>query len=367
MTRHERERRFWMFTVLGCSAVFLGLVLGARTIALSAAPGAGEDPAQAPAKASARAEPGRAPAPAAAPAPAQVPTRADTAPGQAPAMWKNSLGMEFVHIAPGEFHMGTTPAEVERLLKQFPDAKREDFSAEQPAHTVRISHPFEISKTKVTIGQFHVFVAATQYPADADADSRVGAKPRPWFPQADDHPMVNVSWKDVHAFCDWLSAQEKGRVRYRLPTEAEWEYACRAGTTTLFPNGDDPEKLALIGNVADASAHRRYPDWNWTIQADDGHVYASPVGVYAPNAWGLYDMIGNVWEWCEDHYDPGYYKTLKAPCVDPVGPAQGDARVIRGSCWFIPPRRCRPADRGGFAPGFRCSFLGFRLVAVRSE
>jgi formylglycine-generating enzyme required for sulfatase activity len=271
--------------------------------------------------------------------------------------------MEFVHLEAGEFTMGTTPAQIELLLKLFPDAKREDFSAEQPAHTVRISKPFLMGKHKVTISQFHSFVAATQYPADADADSRQGAKPRPWFPQAEDHPMVNVSWNDVHAFCDWLSAKENGRVRYRLPTEAEWEYACRAGTTTLFPNGDDPEKLALIANVADASARRRYPDWNWTIKADDGHVYASPVGAFAPNAWGLYDMIGNVWEWCEDGYDANYYKSLESPCVDPKGPGQSASRVFRGGCWFITPKRCRPADRGAFGPAFRCSFLGFRLVA----
>jgi formylglycine-generating enzyme required for sulfatase activity len=271
--------------------------------------------------------------------------------------------MEFVHVKPGEFSMGATDADVAKLLKIFPDAKRDDFAAEQPAHTVRISRGFDLGRYKVTVGQFHVFVAATHYPADADADSRVGAAPRPWFPQADDHPMVNVSWLDVHAFCDWLTAREKGRVRYRLPTEAEWEYACRAGTTSLFTNGDDPEKLALIGNVADASAHMKYPDWRWPIKADDGHVYACPVGLFAPNAWGLYDMIGNVWEWCEDGYDHDYYRSLASPCVDPKGPAQATSHVFRGGCWFITPKRCRPSDRGGFATDFRCSFLGFRLVA----
>jgi formylglycine-generating enzyme required for sulfatase activity len=279
--------------------------------------------------------------------------------------WKNTLGMEFVHIEPGEFTMGSSAAQVEQLLKLFPDAKREEFSAEQPAHVVRITKGYELGKHKVTIGQFRTFVASTNYQAEAEREA-MGARSKAWFPQSDDHPVVNVSWHDAHAFCDWLTKKENNGVSYRLPTEAEWEYACRAGSATLFTNGDDPEKLALIGNVADASARRKYPDWTWTIKADDGHVYTSPVGSFAPNSWGLFDMIGNVWEWCEDSYEVDYYKSLSSPSDDPRGPSLGSFRVIRGSNWFIHPRRCRPADRGGFAPGFRCSFLGFRLAAVRS-
>ena len=168
--------------------------------------------------------------------------------------WTNSIGMQFVHIGPGEFRMGTTTDQVEHLLKLYPDLKNEEFSGEQPAHNVRITKPFELAKYKVTVAQYRSFLVTTQYVSEADRNGKSGTRPEPWFPQSDDHPVVNVSWNDAHAFCDWLTTKENSRVRYRLATEAEWEYACRAGATSLFPNGDDPEKLASIGNVADASA-----------------------------------------------------------------------------------------------------------------
>jgi formylglycine-generating enzyme required for sulfatase activity len=294
---------------------------------------------------------------AAAPAPVAV------APARA---WRNDLGMEFVRIEPGEFTMGTTPEQVDLIRKRFPDTEPADYEAELPAHRVRITKPFDMGTYAVTIGQFKRFAAETHNPADANEDHRIGARPRPWFPQADDHPMVNVSWNDARGFCSWLTGREGGKVRYRLPTEAEWEYACRAGTTTLFPNGDDPEMLACIGNVADATARKRYPSWRWTIAADDGQLYTAPVGGYAPNAWGLFDMIGNVWEWCEDGFDPGYYRTLPPAVADPTGAAKSGTRAVRGGCWYIHPRRDRPADRGGFEPTFHCGFLGFRVVAERA-
>ncbi len=112
--------------------------------------------------------------------------------------------------------------------------------------------------------------------------------------------MVNVSWNDAVAFCKWLSKKEGNT--YRLPTEAEWEYACRAGTTTRYYSGDDPETLAKVGNVADATAKAKFPDWKYTIKASDGYVFTSPVGSFQPNAFGLYDMHGNAWQWCADWY-----------------------------------------------------------------
>src|SRR5262249_5199138 len=138
----------------------------------------------------------------------------------------------------------------------------------------------------------------------------------PGFPQGDNHPVVNVSWNDANAFCRWLS--RKDGKSYRLPTEAEWEYTCRASSESIYPNGDDPERLARIGNVADARAKARFSSWT-TIAADDGLVFAAPVGNYEPNAWGLYDMIGNVWEWCGDGYDSAYYQA--SPSTDPTGAA----------------------------------------------
>ena len=269
--------------------------------------------------------------------------------------------MEFVHIEPGKFTMGTTAAQADQLLKLFPGLKDRRTPQRATRAPVHITRAFELARCKVTVSQYRLFLTSTHYQSDADRNGRSGTRPEPWFSQSDDHPVVNVSWHDAQAFCDWLSKKENKRNRYRLPTEAEWEYACRAGTTSLFLNGENPEKLALIGNVADASARRKYADWIWTIKADDGYVYTSPVGSYAPNAWGLYDMIGNVWEWCEDRFEPDYYKN--SPVDDPPGALHGSSRLVRGSPWFINPRRCRPADRGGFSPDFRCSFLGIRLAA----
>ena len=173
--------------------------------------------------------------------------------------------------------------------------------------------------------------------------------------------MVNVSWNDAVAFADWLSRKEG--VTYRLPTEAEWEYACRAGTTTRYSSGDDPEGLAAVANIADGTAKAKYPDWT-TIAAQDGFVYTAPVGRYNPNAWGLFDMHGNVWEWCSDGYAADYYK--RSPVDDPPGPDGASYRVIRGGGWNIEPRYARSANRDGSAPGDRDSDLGFRLARVQS-
>ena len=116
--------------------------------------------------------------------------------------------------------------------------------------------------------------------------------------------MVNVSWNDAMAFCKWLS-QKEGKT-YRLPTEAEWEYACRAGTTTRYYSGDDPETLAKVANVADAAAKAKLTRWMGTTKASDGYVFTSPVGQFKPNTFSLCDMHGNAWQWCADWYDEDY-------------------------------------------------------------
>jgi formylglycine-generating enzyme required for sulfatase activity len=173
---------------------------------------------------------------------------------------------------------------------------------------VRITRPFYLGVHEVTVGQFREFVNDTGYQTDAQKGTlgkgAGGFNPRTrefgffeaysWrsagFKQADDHPVVNVSWNDAMEFCKWLS--RKDGKSYRLPTEAEWEYACRAGTTTQYYHGDDPEGLAAVGNVADATVRAMFPDWEWTINAGDGHVFTAPVGKLRPNAFGLYDMHG---------------------------------------------------------------------------
>ena len=166
---------------------------------------------------------------------------------------------------------------------------------------------------------------------------------RPGFEQADDHPVVCVSWNDARAFCAWLSAKE-GK-QYALPTEAQWEYACRAGSGTKFYFGDDDRELALYA-------------WCKLNSGFGTH----PVGQKKPNAWGLFDMHGNVWQWTADwfaDYDQ------KSPKADPPGPSGGGDRVLRGGTRHEPLTRCRAAQRMCNSPGFRDTYRGFRVVLLR--
>jgi formylglycine-generating enzyme required for sulfatase activity len=171
---------------------------------------------------------------------------------------------------------------------------------------VRITKPFYLGTYHATRGQFREFVADTHYKTDAEKGERPGGpgvfgwdpdkkdfifnEKYSWrkaaFEQTDKHPVVNVSWNDAMAFCKWLSKKENNT--YRLPTEAEWEYACRAGTTTRYYSGDDPETLAKVGNVADETLKAKFPDWEYAIKANDGYVFTSPVGSFKLNAFGLY-------------------------------------------------------------------------------
>jgi formylglycine-generating enzyme required for sulfatase activity len=230
----------------------------------------------------------------------------------------------------------------------------------------------------VTRGQFRHFVNDTGYKTDAEKGAKPGAsgwnpdtkefgfnEQHCWrnvgFEQSDEHPVVSVSWNDAVAFCKWLSRKE-GKS-YRLPTEAEWEYACRAGTTTRYFSGDDPETLGKVGNVGDATAKVKLPNWKSTIKASDGYVFTSPVGSFHPNAFGLYDMHGNAWQWCSDRYGAEYYAASATD--DPTGPDAGDARVFRGGSWFDGPSSARSADRGWSAPGDRDCSAGFRVARTQ--
>jgi formylglycine-generating enzyme required for sulfatase activity len=251
--------------------------------------------------------------------------------------------MELVLIPAGEFKMGSGES-AEATAAFFKKNYGMDllearfFKDEHPQHRVRITKPFYLGTYHVTRGQFRQFVADAGYKTDAEKGERPGTygwNPEKkafffnteysWrntgFEQTDEHPVVNVSWNDAVEFCKWLSKKES--KSYRLPTEAQWEYACRAGTTTRYYSGDDPETLAKVDNVADATAKAKFPDWTWTIKASDGYVFTAPVGKFQPNAFGLYDMHGNVWEWCADWYDGSYYAA--SPTDDPTGPASGSA------------------------------------------
>jgi formylglycine-generating enzyme required for sulfatase activity len=172
-----------------------------------------------------------------------------------------------------------------------------------------------------------------------------------------------VSHNDAVAFIGWLNEQEKGSgFRYRLPTEAEWEYAARAGTRGLYGGSDDPESLARVGNVADASYKKTKPG-STCIKGDDGFVNTAPVGSFEPNAWHLYDMIGNVWEWCDDRFDAEYYQS--SPKEDPHNTKKTPSLVFRGGGWILYAWNCRPACRGWGQPEHRYDYLGFRVAAVQ--
>jgi len=259
----------------------------------------------------------------------------------------NSLGMRLVRISAGQFWMGTTePAE---RLAQFYQEPESVFAAEYPAHEVAITKPFYLSACEVTNAQFRAFVEATDYQTDLERDRRGGSGMNPndarlydqlpagttWRnvdPKAtDEHPVVLVSWNDAQAFCRWLGRKEN--CAYRLPTEAEWEYACRAGTTTRYWSGDDPESLGGVANVPDAAYAAAHPRLDYAaISTNDRYADTAPVGHFRPNPFGLYDMHGNVWEWCQDGYDKDFYRFSAKR--DPVGPDAVDYRVIRGGCFM---------------------------------
>jgi formylglycine-generating enzyme required for sulfatase activity/tRNA A-37 threonylcarbamoyl transferase component Bud32 len=302
-----------------------------------------------------------------------------------PLVSTNSSGIKLAVIPPGEFDMGSTKEDMDLLPLPskkwfFSDWATVRIQCETPRHHVRLSRPFLLGVHEVTIGQFGEFVQATGYGTRTENDPRGGfgwsagtwAQKRefnwrnPGFPQSDDHPVSNVSWEDAAAFCRWLS--EKENKKYRLPTEAEWEFACRAGTTTWYSSGDRDETLRLVANVADASLRERHPPVEWAESWNDGYVFTAPVGSFEPNAFGLHDMHGNVWEWCADWYDPAYYR--RTGSVDPPGPTYSPQRaglesyrVFRGGGWDNYPGFCRSADRySSHSPLLRTSWAGFRVV-----
>jgi sulfatase modifying factor 1 len=296
----------------------------------------------------------------------------------------NSIGMKLVLIPAGEFKMGSgesakdTAAFFNKTYGE--DFLRADyFKDEHPQHRVRITRPFYLGTYHVTRGQFRQFVKDTGYKTDAEKGDNKGAfgfdpegkgefafnfnEKYSWqnagFEQSDEHPVVNVSWNDAVAFCQWLSRKE-GKT-YRLPTEAEWEYACRAGTTTRYYSGDDPETLAKVGNVDDAMVEAKF---QYTIKASDGYVFTSPVGKFIPNAFGLYDMHGNAWQWCADWYGLEY--NAKPLANDPTGPDSGDDRVLRGGSWDYRLRDLRCCVRGAHTPTDLSNCLeGFRVARTQ--
>jgi formylglycine-generating enzyme required for sulfatase activity len=235
----------------------------------------------------------------------------------------NALGMEFVRMLPGSFLMGCPAVEPDRY-------------EDETQHHVTLTRDYYLQTTPVTQQQWQAVMGTTV------AQQRDLADPEEsLYGEGPQYPMYFVSWADCQQFIQRLNARGDGL--YRLPTEAEWEYACRAGTTTRWSCGDDPQQLEQVAWYFDNA--------NWQTH---------PVKRKNPNPYGLYDMHGNVWEWCQDWY--GDYPT--APTVDPQGPESGSDRALRGGSWDSPARACRAARRAYRRPEYRLNCIGLRLLRL---
>lgn len=235
-------------------------------------------------------------------------------------MITNSLGMTLALIPVGEFLMGSPRGGPDRAVNEFPQ------------HHVRITRPFYLGTIEVTQGQWETVMHTTPW------------RGQEFVVDGADLPAVWISWVDAVEFCRRLSAID--HMSYRLPTEAEWEYACRAGTKTRYIFGDDESRLE---------------DYAWYGKnAGSKHPFAFRGGLKPANAFGLFDMHGNVLEWCSDWYDGNYYS--QTPEDDPPGPANGSGRVCRGGSYILVAELCRSASRASGWPEHHDYFVGFRVA-----
>lgn len=252
--------------------------------------------------------------------------------------WKEPVtGLEFVWIPPGCYLMGSPQKEQDRSQD------------EGPVHQVCVDG-FWMSKTVVTNGQFRAFQK------DHDSGQFQGHSLN-----GADQPAVEVSWRDGNNFCQWLTGQNGGQYHFRLPTEAEWEYAARAGTETSRYWGEDSSKACVHENVADYTAQKQL-GVKAIHQCDDGYATTAPVGSFRPNPFGLYDMLGNVLQWCGDVYAVDAYVQLDKNNPENIDESMGQSRVIRGACWHDPPGAARCAMRRSGLPDNRGDDIGFRIV-----
>ncbi len=236
--------------------------------------------------------------------------------------FKNTIGQEFVRIEPGSFMMGSP----------YSDSYMDD---DEIQRSVTLSHGYYIQTKEVTQGQWKAVMGSSPWAG------------KDYVREGDNYPATYISWNDTQEFIKKLNKKE-GTAKYRLPTQAQWEYACRAGSKTAYSFG---ESASLLG------------EYGWHIENtwNIGEKYAHKVGQKQPNIWGLYDMHGNVWEWCSNwHGDnsPG-------SATDPEGPPHGLVRVYCGGSWNNNARFCRSSDLVRSKPGFRYFSLGFRLVRIK--
>ncbi|MFQ3593230.1 MAG: formylglycine-generating enzyme family protein [Gemmataceae bacterium] len=251
--------------------------------------------------------------------------------------WNHPEGLTFVFLTPGLFWMGSPAEEDNRHDDEF-------------RHLVELTRPFWISAHLVTQRQFRQVM---QYnPSSFRPLGEMAGEVEGLL--TDEFPVDSVSWYEALEFCTRLTRREPGAL-YRLPTEAEWEYACRAGTATEFAHGS-----SLSSYRANFDGSSPYGTDLLDLPTGPTLGRPCPVGSYPPNAWGLYDMHGQLDEWCLDWYEEDYYRY--SPRCDPRGPAENDMKVLRGGTWSNAGRFCRSAFRWRAAPDYRQQEKGFRVV-----
>ena len=261
---------------------------------------------------------------------------------------------EMVVLPAGSYRMGSP---------SYEQGRRDD---EGPVRKVTIAAPFGLGKYEVTVAEFGRFVDETGYSAGNSCRSYEGGKwenragrgwRNPGFGQSGRHPVACVSWDDAQAYVAWLS--RKTGEEYRLPSESEWEYAGRAGTATARYWGEGESGQCRHANGADASGKERYSGWS-AASCRDGHVHTAPAGSFAANAWGLHDMLGNVWEWTEDCWNGSYAGAPSDGSAWEYGDC--DRRVLRGGAWDYDPSGLRAASRSRDSAGIRNNIDGFRVA-----
>ncbi len=262
--------------------------------------------------------------------------------------WREPVtGMEFVWVSAGSYFMGQTELEKENLIKVMGIEKYNRYCADEYSrHQVEVDG-FWAGKFEVTNEQYRHY-----------APTHNSKMYKEYSLNEPKQPVVEVSWQDAVDFARWLSDVSGKNIR--LPREVEWEYACRAGTETVRYWGDDT--TCVYANVADFTAKQKWPDWS-VHDCDDGFPVTAPVGSFKPNKFLLYDMLGNVWEWCADSYGGSGY--LEAAVNIQNKPSYLTCyRVARGSCWDNPARYVRAASRNKRRPDFKGYNVGFRLVMI---
>jgi formylglycine-generating enzyme required for sulfatase activity len=274
---------------------------------------------------------------------------------------------EMVMIPAGSFEMGSPDVEKHRASD----------GSEGPIHKVTIGYSFALGKHELTRGEFARFVSASSYKTEAERSQGCRAWDgkawtynssknwrNPGFTQADNHPVVCVSWNDAQAYLAWLNEKVPGKA-FRLPSEAEWEYAARAGQgAKRFPWGDylNDSQICSFANGMDATGKAKVPGETWTAAScSDGYAYTAPSGSFKANAFGLYDMHGNAWEWVQDNWHENY---KGAPADGSAWVSGGDQarRVLRGGAWYNYPGDLRSAIRDHIAPDIRFNFNGLRIA-----